>query len=170
MYSALSLVSKAGSARTSAGLQPAASPKWKPIHALQSRSCTRVVCSAGSESTASQSEQFNADRTAVDAARRLAQQGQEPASEVFAEVLDNPDFDDIELNDELYRELGLTEDEIEAQRMYSAYDVDPEGVDLGIGSVSMPGDGLGNLQEQKLGDDAYGPEVRMWLSFCCAKE
>ena len=39
--------------------------------------------------------------------------------------VDNPDFDDLELNDEYYRDMGMTKEDIEEQTAFQASDVDP---------------------------------------------
>ncbi len=39
--------------------------------------------------------------------------------------VDNPDFDDLVLDDEYYKEMGMTQADIEAQMAFKASDVDP---------------------------------------------
>lgn len=41
---------------------------------------------------------------------------------VYAEK-ENPDFDEIELNDDYYKELGIDDEELESQNLFSASDI-----------------------------------------------
>lgn len=43
------------------------------------------------------------------------------------QVPNEPEFDDLKVDESLYKELGLDEDELEAQKTYEPDDIDPEG-------------------------------------------
>lgn len=74
---------------------------------------------------------------------------------------DNPDFDDLVLDEALYRELGITEEELREQRERTAADVaDPEGFDLGFDDISSLNENVPmDLRLRLLDKGVFGPEV-----------
>ncbi len=78
-------------------------------------------------------------------------------------VEDNPDFDDLILDDALYQELGITREELEEQRTATDADlVDPQGFNLGLEDASSLSDDVPmDIRLRLLDKDVFGPEVRM---------
>jgi hypothetical protein len=75
-----------------------------------------------------------------------------------------PDFDDLVLNDEYYRQLGISPEELEEQRgMSSALGADPEGFDFNFdGASSLSEDLPEEMRAAIMNKDVYGPPVCVW--------
>lgn len=71
---------------------------------------------------------------------------------------DNPSFDEIELNEEYYRSLGISPEELADQLSFRASDTDPEGQDIGL-EGPVDGENPSFLHDQDLDTEAWGPEV-----------
>ena len=75
--------------------------------------------------------------------------------------LANPDFDELELNEDYYESLGISADELADQLGFSASDADPMGVDLG--AEDLTGNQLDAglfLNDEDMSESAWGPQVR----------
>jgi hypothetical protein len=72
-----------------------------------------------------------------------------------------PDFDDLVLDEEYYRQLGISPEELEEQRAMSrAYAADPEGFDVNFDDASsLPEDIPEEMRAAILNKDVYGPPV-----------
>ena len=70
----------------------------------------------------------------------------------------NPSFDDIELNEEYYNELGISPEELADQLSFRATDSDPEGQDIGL-EGPVDGENPSFLHDQEFDLEAWGPEV-----------
>lgn len=94
--------------------------------------------------------------------------------------VDNPDFDDLELNDEYYRDMGMTKEDIEDQMAFKASDIDPmvrrcriapwsimsttQGEDLSLDSLFKTRKGLPRHlmdQTEEAEKPGWGPEARL---------
>ncbi|KAG1660240.1 hypothetical protein FOA52_007637 [Chlamydomonas sp. UWO 241] len=80
---------------------------------------------------------------------------------------DNPDFDDLELDEALYDELGITPEEREDQNDLSdAQMLDPEGFNLDFDEAGGVGEDTPyGLQMQLLDKSVYGPEAVVLAGF-----
>ena len=80
---------------------------------------------------------------------------------------DNPSFDEIELNEEYYRSLGISPEELADQLSFRASDTDPEGQDIGL-EGPVDGENPSFLHDQDLDTEPWGPEVhRNLFAPCC---
>ena len=72
----------------------------------------------------------------------------------------NPSFDEIELDEEYYQSLGITEDELADQLSFLASDTDPEGQDLSSEQLSQASASTSSfLMDEEMDADAWGPKV-----------
>jgi hypothetical protein len=72
----------------------------------------------------------------------------------------NPNFDEIELDEEYYQSLGITEDELADQLSFLASDTDPEGQDLSSDQLSQAQASTSSfLMDEEMDTDAWGPKV-----------
>ncbi|GAX77278.1 hypothetical protein CEUSTIGMA_g4724.t1 [Chlamydomonas eustigma] len=80
---------------------------------------------------------------------------------------DNPDFDDLILDEELYKELGMSMDEIEQQKgATEASEVDPEGFNLDFDDASSVSEELPlDVRLRLLDKQVYGPEAAVFAGF-----
>lgn len=72
-----------------------------------------------------------------------------------------PDFDDLVLDEQYYRDLGITPEELEEQRaMTSAYGADPEGFDIDFDTASSLSEDMPEeMRAAILSKNVYGPPV-----------
>lgn len=72
----------------------------------------------------------------------------------------NPNFDEIQLDEEYYQSLGFTEDELADQLSFLASDADPEGQDLSSEQLSQTSASTSSfLMDEEMDTDAWGPKV-----------
>lgn len=71
----------------------------------------------------------------------------------------NPTFDEIELDEEYYQSLGITEDELADQLSFLASDTDPEGQDLSSELSQASASRSSFLMDEEMDTDAWGPKV-----------
>ena len=70
----------------------------------------------------------------------------------------NPEFDEIQLDEDYYQSLGLTEEELADQLGFSASDADPLGQDFGPESNQLD---VGSfLMDEDRNEATWGPQVR----------
>lgn len=73
---------------------------------------------------------------------------------------ENPDFDDIELNEDYYRSLGISEEELADQLSFLASDADPMGADLGPEDLESQQLGASSyLMDEDMNETTWGPQV-----------
>ena len=72
----------------------------------------------------------------------------------------NPNFDEIELDEEYYQSLGISEDELADQLSFLASDTDPEGQDFSSDQFSQAQASTSSfLMDEEMDTDAWGPKV-----------
>jgi len=72
----------------------------------------------------------------------------------------NPNFDEIELDEEYYQSLGITEDELADQLSFLASDTDPEGQDFSSDQFSQAQASTSSfLMDEEMDTDSWGPKV-----------
>ena len=73
---------------------------------------------------------------------------------------ENPGFDDIELDEDYYRSLGISEEELADQFAFLASDADPMGEDLGPEGLEDQQLGASSyLMDEDMNDSTWGPQV-----------
>lgn len=73
---------------------------------------------------------------------------------------ENPSFDDIELDDDYYRSLGISEEELADQLSFLASDADPMGEDLGPEGLESQQLGASSyLMDEDMNESTWGPQV-----------
>ncbi|KAL0054565.1 hypothetical protein WJX82_011065 [Trebouxia sp. C0006] len=72
----------------------------------------------------------------------------------------NPNFDEIQLDEEYYQSLGISEDELADQLSFLASDTDPEGQDFSSDQSSQAQASTSSfLMDEELDTDAWGPKA-----------
>ena len=71
----------------------------------------------------------------------------------------NPNFDEIQLDEEYYQSLGISEDELADQLSFLASDTDPEGQDLSSEISQASASASSFLMDEEMDTDAWGPKV-----------
>ena len=71
----------------------------------------------------------------------------------------NPTFDEVQLDEEYYADLGISADELADQLSFLASDTDPEGEDLTPDSLLQSQEGSSFLLDEEMNVDAWGPQV-----------
>ena len=72
----------------------------------------------------------------------------------------NPGFDDIELDEDYYQSLGISEEELADQLSFLANDADPLGEDLGPEGLDKQHLGASSyLMDEGMNEATWGPQV-----------
>lgn len=72
----------------------------------------------------------------------------------------NPGFDEIELDEEYYQSLGISEEELADQLAFLANDADPMGEDLGPEGLDKQQLGASSyLMDEDMNEATWGPQV-----------
>lgn len=79
----------------------------------------------------------------------------------------NPDFDDIELDEDYYRSLGISGEELADQLAFLANDADPMGEELGPEGLDNQQLGASSyLMDEDMNETTWGPQVNCPHSPC----
>lgn len=79
----------------------------------------------------------------------------------------NPDFDDIELDEDYYRSLGISEEELADQLAFLASDADPLGEELSPEGLGNQQQGASSyLMDEDMNETTWGPQVNCSHSLC----
>ena len=74
----------------------------------------------------------------------------------------NPGFDDIELDEDYYQSLGISEEELADQLAFLANDADPMGEDIGPEVLDKEQLGASSyLMDEDMNEATWGPQVEL---------
>ena len=75
----------------------------------------------------------------------------------------NPGFDDIELDEDYYQSLGISEEELADQLAFLANDADPMGEDVGPEGLDKQQMGASSyLMDEGMNEATWGPQVELY--------
>lgn len=73
---------------------------------------------------------------------------------------DNPGFDDLVLDRQYYKDMGMDESEINDRKEFTDDDPDPDGQTYGLEDLYSPAEGLPqHVVEELFHKEQYGPQV-----------
>lgn len=100
-------------------------------------------------------------------ARHMRVYNQKPAQSSFTASQEwksaNPGFDEIELDEDYYRSLGISEEELADQLAFLANDADPMGEDVapeGLGKQQLGASSY--LMDEDINEATWGPQVELY--------
>ena len=84
------------------------------------------------------------------------------ASDIQPALEGTDDLDSVVLDDKYYKEMGMTQEDIEDQQALAADDIDPEAENYSLEDLFSPRDGTPQeIIDAYYSKDVYGPEVSL---------